>query len=83
MFKAKIFVSLKQSVLDPQGQVITNALHSQGFDSVVETRVSKYFELLINTMDIEKAEEEVKNICDKVLANPNTESWKYELEGVK
>ncbi|HOE90773.1 MAG TPA: phosphoribosylformylglycinamidine synthase subunit PurS [Candidatus Cloacimonadota bacterium] len=82
MFKAKVFVSLKQSVLDPQGQVITNALHSQGYTSVVETRVSKYFEIMIDTNDKQKAEADLKSICDKVLANPNTESWKYELEGV-
>jgi len=83
MFKAKIFVSLKQSVLDPQGQVISNALHTLGYKDVTETRVSKYFEILLDTDDIEKAEADVVNICDKVLANPNTEAWSYQLEGVK
>lgn len=83
MFKAKIFVSLKQSVLDPQGQVISNALYTLGYKEVVETRVSKYFEILIDGQDIEKAEQDVASICDKVLANPNTEAWTYQLEVVK
>ncbi|HOD52960.1 MAG TPA: phosphoribosylformylglycinamidine synthase subunit PurS [Candidatus Cloacimonadota bacterium] len=83
MFKAKIFVSLKPSVLDPQGQVISNALHTLGYKDVNETRVSKYFEILMDTDDFEKAEADIVNICDKVLANPNTEVWTYQLEGVK
>lgn len=83
MYKAKIYVSLKQSVLDPQGQVITNALHTLGYNSIQETRVSKYFEILINNNDLEIAKNEVELICDKVLANPNTEVWTYQLEVVK
>jgi phosphoribosylformylglycinamidine synthase len=83
MLKAKIYVSLKQSVLDPQGQVITNALHTLGYSMINETRVSKYFEILIDTDDLEKAKQDIDSICDKVLANPNTEVWKYKLEEVQ
>lgn len=80
MIKVKVYVSLKPSVLDPQGQVITNALHGLGYDSVMETRVSKYFEMKLTHNDLEKANEEIHQICDKVLANPNTEVYSFNLE---
>jgi phosphoribosylformylglycinamidine synthase subunit PurS len=83
MLKAKINVFLKPSVLDPQGQAVTNSLHSLGYDSIKETRVSKYIEILFAEDDEEAVKEKVNTICDKLLANPNTEKYSFELEAVK
>jgi phosphoribosylformylglycinamidine synthase len=80
MLKAKIHVFLKPSVLDPQGQVITNSLHSLGYHSVKETRLSKYIEIIFKDDDTTKVSEQVHTICDKLLANPNTEKYSFELE---
>lgn len=79
MIKALVYVSLKPSVLDPQGKTITQALHSLGYDNVAGIRVAKEFEMDFNSDDIATVEEQLKVICDKVLANPNTETWRYEL----
>lgn len=80
MLKAKIFVRLKGSVLDPQGKAVTQSLHQLGFQDVIDTRVSKYIELVINETDKEKAKAEIDSICDKLLANPNTETYDFSLE---
>ncbi|PID29050.1 MAG: phosphoribosylformylglycinamidine synthase [Candidatus Cloacimonadota bacterium] len=80
MIKANVYVTLKPSVLDPQGKVITQTLHGIGFESVKETRVSKFIELTFDSDNEEKVKEELKKICDKVLANPNTETFSFELE---
>lgn len=80
MLKAKIHVFLKPSVLDPQGQVVTNSLHSLGYETVKETRISKYIEVIFNDNDTARVSEQVHTICDKLLANPNTEKYAFELE---
>ena len=80
MLRAKIYVMLKPSVLDPQGTVITNALHTLGYGTICETRISKYLEMLFDSEDMEQTRADLEIICDKVLANPNTEIYHYELE---
>jgi phosphoribosylformylglycinamidine synthase PurS subunit len=82
MLKAKIHVFLKPSILDPQGQAVTNSLHSLGYDAIRETRVNKYIEILFDDDDAEKVSKQVNAICDKLLANVNTESYSFELEPV-
>ena len=83
MFKAKIDVKLKKSVLDPQGQTVLQALHSLGFKSVEGLRVGKHFELTVNSGDLKNAEAEVKNMCDRLLINPIIEDYTCQLEEVK
>jgi phosphoribosylformylglycinamidine synthase len=80
MIKARIYVTLKPSVLDPQGKVITSSLHTLGYDSVIETRASKFFEMSFEGGDILKVSKLLEEICDKLLANPNTEVYRYEIE---
>ncbi|MDD4309010.1 MAG: phosphoribosylformylglycinamidine synthase subunit PurS [Candidatus Cloacimonetes bacterium] len=80
MYKAKIFVQLKASVLDPQGKAVTNSLHNLGFADVAETRISKYIEISIDSADEAKAKTEIEQICDSLLANPNTETYNFVLE---
>ena len=80
MIKAKIYVTLKPSVLDPQGKVITNALHTLGYTDVIETRASKFFEMTFEGTDLQDANKKLNEICHKLLANPNTEIYHFELE---
>ncbi len=80
MTKAKIYVQLKPSVLDPQGKAVTNSLHALGYDSVTDTRVSKYIEVVFNEEISESLAQKVNSICDRLLANLNTENFSFELE---
>jgi phosphoribosylformylglycinamidine synthase len=83
MLKAKIFVQLKASVLDPQGKAVTNSLHNLGFGSVADTRISKYIEIMFDATDEAEVRAEVEKICNSLLANPNTETYHYLLEAVE
>ena len=82
MFLAKVHVSLKPTVNDPQGLTIARALDRLGFDSVDSLRAGKYFELKIEGYDQAVAEADVKSMCEKLLANPMIETFTYELESV-
>lgn len=83
MTKAKIYVQLKPSVLDPQGKAVTNSLHTLGYETVVDTRVSKYIELIFTDPIGKELDDKVHSICDKLLANPNTENYSFELESLE
>ena len=82
MIKAKIYVSLKPSVLDPQGKVITDALHTLGYVDVKETRASKFFEMTFDESDVDTVKIKLNEICHKLLANPNTEIYKFDVEKI-
>jgi phosphoribosylformylglycinamidine synthase len=77
--KAKIHVTLKQGILDPQGKAIEHALDSLGFKNAANVRVGKYMELEVKETDKTKAEAEVKSMCEKLLANTIIEEYRYEL----
>jgi len=77
--KAKIHVTLKKGILDPQGKAIEHALETLGFKSVSNVRMGKYLELDVNEQDRGKAEAQVKAMCDKLLANTIIEEYRYEL----
>ena len=79
--KAKIHVTLKQGILDPQGKAIEQALATLGYTSARNVRVGKYLELDLNEKDKAKAEVEVKSMCEKLLANPLIED--YEVVAVE
>lgn len=81
MLKAKVYVTIKQSVLDPQGVAVQGALHSIGFKEVESLRIGKYMELELNTDNREEAQQRVKEMCEKLLANTVVENYRYELEG--
>ncbi len=78
--KAKVFVTLKPSILDPQGKTITGALQSLGYDDVQDVRQGKYFELDIVAETAEKAQALASEVTDKLLANPVIESYRVEIE---
>jgi len=77
--KAKIHVTLKQGILDPQGKAIEHALDMLGFKRAANVRVGKYMELDLNQTDRAKAEAEVKSMCEKLLANTIIEEYRFEL----
>jgi phosphoribosylformylglycinamidine synthase len=77
--KAKVHVTLKQGILDPQGKAIEHALQSLGFQSASNVRVGKYMELDLNETDRAKAETLLKQMCEKLLANTVIEEYRYEL----
>jgi phosphoribosylformylglycinamidine synthase len=79
MLKAKVYVTIKQNVLDPQGKAVEGALHSLGFEEVGQVRVGKYVELELQTGDRGEAEARVKAMCEKLLANTVIEDYRYEL----
>jgi phosphoribosylformylglycinamidine synthase subunit PurS len=77
--RVKIFVSLKQGVLDPQGKAIERSLHTLGYDEVSEVRAGKYFELELAATSRAAAEVRIGEICDKLLANPVIEDYRFEI----
>jgi phosphoribosylformylglycinamidine synthase subunit PurS len=77
--RVKIFVSLKQGVLDPQGKAIERSLHTLGYNDVGEVRAGKYFELELEQPSRDAAELRIREICDKLLANPVIEDFRFEI----
>ncbi len=77
--KAKIHVTLKPGILDPQGKAIEHALDSLGFKHAANVRVGKYIELDLPEADVTKAEVAVKAMCEKLLANTIIEEYRYEM----
>ncbi|MUT65625.1 phosphoribosylformylglycinamidine synthase subunit PurS [Paenibacillus sp. NEAU-GSW1] len=79
--KAIVYVTIKENVLDPQGTAVQGALHTMGFSEVGKVRIGKYLELQLDTNDRAAAEEQVKTMCEKLLANTVVEDYRFELEG--
>ena len=78
--KAYVYVSLKKSVLDPQGKTIHGALRKMGYQGVGDVRQGKYFELSLDGGDEASARQQVEKIAREVLANPVIEEFHYTLE---
>ncbi|SHF25834.1 phosphoribosylformylglycinamidine synthase [Caldanaerobius fijiensis DSM 17918] len=79
---AKIKVTLKKGISDPQGQAIKGSLQTLGFGNVQDVRVGKYIEILIDEQEMKTAEEKVKEMCEKLLANPVIEDYTFEITEV-
>jgi phosphoribosylformylglycinamidine synthase len=77
--RVKIYVSLKQGVLDPQGKAIERSLHTLGYNEVCGVRAGKYFELDLDAASRDAAEVRIREICDKLLANPVIEDFRFEF----
>jgi phosphoribosylformylglycinamidine synthase PurS subunit len=79
--KAYVYVSMKKSVLDPQGKTIQGALAKMGYQGVADVRQGKFFELSLDgSLDREAARAEVERISAEVLTNPVIEEFRYTLE---
>ena len=77
--KAKIYISYKDGILDPQGQTIGHALDSIGIKKINSVRMGKYIEMEFNGVSKGEASKITDESCRKLLANPNTETYKFEL----
>ena len=82
MFLAKVFIRLKPTVNDPQGQTIHGGLRQLGFDSVQSVRAGKYMESHLDETSEDDASQKIKEMCDKLLANPVIEDYSFDLERV-
>ena len=78
--RARVFVTLKPSVFDPQGTTVNEALHSLGYHAVKDVRQGKYFELEIDARSADEARRIVNEAADKLLANPVIESYRIEID---
>ena len=78
--RARVFVTLKPSVFDPQGRTIAEALHSMGYSSIGEVRQGKYFELDVDAPSSDQARALASEVADKLLANPVIESYRVEVD---
>lgn len=79
MYKVKVFVTLRESVLDPQGTVVKNSLHTMNYQDVTDVRIGKYLELTIEKSE-RNIEEAVKEMCERLLANVVIEDYRFEIE---
>ncbi|SEM92257.1 phosphoribosylformylglycinamidine synthase [Mesobacillus persicus] len=79
MYKVKVYVTLRESVLDPQGTAVKKSLQSMSYDAVADVRIGKYMELTIDKTDRD-VEEVVKEMCERLLSNPVIEDYRYEIE---
>ena len=77
--KARVYVTVKPSVFDPQGRTIAEALHSLGYAGVGDVRQGKFFELEVNAGSHDQARALASEVADKVLANPVIESYRVEI----
>ncbi len=82
MYLAKIYISLKPTVNDPQGLTIKGALHNLGFTEVTSVRMGKYVEVKIEENEQNRAQEQVNEMCRKLLANPTIENYAFELKEI-
>lgn len=80
MFHSKITVTLRKSILDPQGKAVEHAIHSMGSDSVSNVRIGKLIELDVDASSKDQAEKIVEEACKKLLSNPVMEDFAFTLE---
>ena len=80
MARARVYVTLKEGILDPQGKTVLRALKSLGYDEVEDLRIGKYMELALDGEDGEKLEARLLEMCEKLLANPIIEDYRVEVE---
>lgn len=81
--RVKIFISFKQGVLDPQGKAVERSLHSLGYREVRDVRMGKYLEIELEASSRHAAEARIREMCDKLLANPVIEDYRFEIEAEK
>ncbi|WP_078394271.1 phosphoribosylformylglycinamidine synthase subunit PurS [Shouchella patagoniensis] len=80
MYKVKVYVTLRESVLDPQGVAVKGALHTMDYNEVMDVRIGKYLELQLENVD--NLETRVKEMCEKLLANTVIEDYRFDVEEV-
>ncbi|KAB8314950.1 phosphoribosylformylglycinamidine synthase subunit PurS [Tolypothrix campylonemoides VB511288] len=82
-YLAKIFVTLRPSVLDPAGVAVQSGLKQLGYDNVEQVRIGKYIELTLTSTDEGTARQNLDRMCDQMLANPVIENYHFDLTEVE
>ena len=80
LFEARIYVTLKKGILDPQGKAVKDGLDSMGYHGVADVRVGKFLVLTLDSPDRRQAEGQVREMCDRLLANPVIEDYVLTVE---
>lgn len=80
MTKARVFVTLKPGVLDPQGKAVAGGLEALGYKGIADVRVGKLIEITLDETDPERLQEQIDDMCIRLLANPVIEEYSFELE---
>ena len=80
MILARVYVTLKPAVNDPQGLTVMGGLHSLGYEDVTDVRIGKYMEIRLDGDDPHVAERAIAEMCDQLLANPVIEDFRFVLE---
>jgi phosphoribosylformylglycinamidine synthase len=76
---AKVYITLKGGIHDPQGQAVQQSLHTLGFETVQDVRMGKFLEIELQDMEKEAAEATIRSMCQKLLANMVIEDFRYEI----
>lgn len=79
-YSARIYVTLRPSVLDPAGTAVQSGLAHMGYSNVEQVRIGKYVELTLNADSEAAATEQLDRMCDQLLANPVIENYRFELQ---
>lgn len=80
MYRVKVYVTLKESVIDPEGEVAKKALQRQNYHEFKDVRFGKYIELAVS--DVDDIKKRVEEVCSKLLVNTVIEEYRYEIEEV-
>ena len=83
MYQARIYITLKPTVNDPQGITVLSSLHRLGFDNAEDVRVGKYLLVNVSESDRETAAASVTDMCQKLLTNPVIEEFRFDLEEIQ
>ena len=83
MFKAKVLIKRRPSILDPQGKAVEKGAEHLGIKNIRDTRIGKYIEFTVDTNDKTAAEKEVNDYCTKLLSNPIMEDFEFTLTEFK
>jgi len=78
--KAKIIITPKKAVLDPQGKTVQNALAHMGYNGIGAVHVGKYLEIELSSTDLEMARKQIDEACHRILSNPVIEDYHFEIE---
>lgn len=79
IYQARIYVTLRPSVLDPAGTAVQSGLQHLGYDNVEQVRIGKYIELTLSATDEETARKQLDRMCDQMFANPVIENYRFDL----
>ena len=80
MFKAKVLIKRRPSILDPQGKAAEQGAKLLGMNNIKHTRIDKYVEFVVDSEDEEAAKAEINDYCGKLLSNPNLEDYEFTME---